>query len=85
MVCPLGVVTIIRLGSRGSIEHSIRYPAGKNVLNPDINKGCPLNKLDTRSMTPGVSILFYTLIFLKLLYVFFYAALRLTFKILHDI
>lgn len=57
VVFPLGVVTKILFGSRGSIEQSIRYPAGKKVLNPDIRSGWPLNSVETRLITPGVSIL----------------------------
>ena len=44
-------------GSLGSLEHSMRYPGGKNVLNPEIKSGWPLNSIDTRSITPGVSML----------------------------
>lgn len=57
VVCPEGVVTLIMLVSLGLLKHSIRYPGGKKVLNPEINVGCPLNSVDTLSMTPGVSIL----------------------------
>lgn len=56
-VVPVGVVTLITSGSFGSVEHSMRYPGGRKVLKPDINSGCPLNNIDTRSITPGVSIL----------------------------
>lgn len=56
VLLPLGVVTMMRLGSLGSTEHSMRYPAGRKVLNPEISCGCPLNSVDTLSMTPGVSI-----------------------------
>lgn len=57
VVVPVGVVTVIGLGSEGSREHSIRYPGGKNVLNPWIKLGWPLNNVETLSITPGVSIL----------------------------
>jgi len=57
VVVPVGVVTRIGLGSDGSNEHSILYPGGKKVLNPWIKFGCPLNSVETRSITPGVSIL----------------------------
>lgn len=36
---------------------SIRYPSGKKVLKPTINSGWPLNRFETRWMTPGVSML----------------------------
>lgn len=32
---------------------SILYPGGRNVLKPTINSGNPLNRFDTRWMTPG--------------------------------
>lgn len=35
---------------------SILYPGGKNVLNPTISSGWPLNRHETRAITPGVSI-----------------------------
>lgn len=57
VVVPVGVVTLIGLGSEGSKEHSILYPGGKKVLKPWIKLGCPRNKVETRSITPGVSIL----------------------------
>lgn len=34
VVVPDGVVTVMVLGSRGSADMSIRYPIGRNVLNP---------------------------------------------------
>lgn len=80
---------MILLGSRGSMEHSIRYPAGRKVLNPEMSKGCPLNNVDTRSMTPGVSILLYNVLVGVYVCVSIHASqdktLRLTFKIFHDI
>jgi len=36
---------------------SILYPGGKKVLNPTISSGWPRNRLETREITPGVSIL----------------------------
>ena len=39
VVVPLGVVTVIMLASDGSIEHSILYPGGKNVLKPCMRDG----------------------------------------------
>lgn len=57
VVVPVGVVTRIGFGSDGSKEHSILYPGGKNVLNPWIKLGWPLNNVETLSMTPGVSML----------------------------
>ena len=54
-VWPVGADTVTLLGSLACT--SILYPGGRNVLNPTINSGCPLNKLDTRLITPGVSIL----------------------------
>ncbi len=57
VVWPEGVVTLIMLASLALLRHSMRYPGGKKVLNPDISVGCPLNRVDTRSMTPGVSML----------------------------
>lgn len=56
MFVPDGVVTRIASGL-SSVPHSIRYPGGKNVLNPWIRAGCPLKRVETRWMTPGVSIL----------------------------
>lgn len=50
-----GVVTIMVLTSE--VEHSMEKPWGRKVLNPSINFGCPLNKDETLSITPGVSIL----------------------------
>lgn len=52
---PIGVVTIIVFGS--DLEQEIENPWGKKVLNPSINFGWPLNKEETLSITPGVSIL----------------------------
>ena len=57
MVLPLGVVTVIKLASNASVVHSIRYPTGRKVLNPWMREGWPLKRVETRSMTPGVSIL----------------------------
>lgn len=57
VVWPEGVVTLIMFASLALLRHSMRYPGGKKVLNPDMRVGCPLNRVDTRSMTPGVSIL----------------------------
>lgn len=57
MVLPLGVVTVIKLASKASVVHSIRYPKGRKVLNPWMREGWPLKRVETRSMTPGVSIL----------------------------
>ena len=34
---------------------SILYPGGRKVLKPTISSGCPLNNMETREMTPGVS------------------------------
>ena len=34
VVVPIGVVTVIVLGSDGSTEISMRYPTGRNVLKP---------------------------------------------------
>lgn len=53
--CPLGAVTDTVPGSLACT--SILYPGGRNVLNPTINSGCPLNRDDTRLITPGVSML----------------------------
>ena len=36
---------------------SILYPGGRNMLNPMMRSGWPLNRLDTRPVTPGVSML----------------------------
>jgi len=36
----------------------MRYPGGKKVLKPWIRFGLPAKSVDTRRMTPGVSILF---------------------------
>ena len=55
-VVPIGVVTLMALGSSPA-PHSILYPGGRNVLKPWIRLGLPANKLETRSITPGVSIL----------------------------
>ena len=57
IMVPVGVVTVIKLASFASVEHSMRYPTGKKVLKPWIRDGCPLKRCDTRLMTPGVSIL----------------------------
>lgn len=34
IVVPVGVVTVMKFASCASVEHSMRYPTGKNVLNP---------------------------------------------------
>lgn len=39
MVLPLGVVTVIKLASKASVVHSIRYPTGRKVLNPWMREG----------------------------------------------
>lgn len=39
------------------MKHSIRYPGGRKVLNPWIRDGWPRKRVETRSMTPGVSML----------------------------
>jgi hypothetical protein len=57
IMVPVGVVTMIKLESCESVEHSMRYPTGKKVLKPWMSDGCPLKRKDTRLMTPGVSIL----------------------------
>ena len=31
-------------------------PGGRKVLKPTMSSGCPLNSIETREMTPGVSI-----------------------------
>ena len=38
---PRGVVTVMVLALRGSVDSSMRYPGGKNVLNPSIRYGLP--------------------------------------------
>lgn len=61
VVIPKGVVTVIVVTPPSAValeeetEHSILYPGGRNVLNPTIKFGCPRNRVDTRSITPGVS------------------------------
>ena len=55
MLEPIGVVTLIALGSL-SAPHSIRYPGGKKVLNPWISSGLPAKSVLTLPITPGVSI-----------------------------
>lgn len=57
VVVPEGVVTVIELGFWASVVQSMRYPAGKKVLKPWMSVGCPWKRFDTRSMTPGVSML----------------------------
>ena len=57
VVVPCGVVTLMAWGSEGSVEHSILYPGGRKVLKPWIKFGWPENRVETRSMTPGVSML----------------------------
>lgn len=39
VVCPDGVVTLIMLASFALLKHSMRYPGGKKVLNPEIRVG----------------------------------------------
>ena len=48
VVVPDGVVTVMVLGSEGSVEVSMRYPTGKKVLKPCMRIGFPLNYLETR-------------------------------------
>lgn len=36
---------------------SILYPGGRKVLKPTMSSGWPLKRLETRLMTPGVSML----------------------------
>ena len=36
---------------------SILKPGGRKVLKPTMRSGWPLNSVDTRSITPGVSML----------------------------
>jgi hypothetical protein len=45
------------MGSLGLLVASIRYPGGRKVLKPVIRFEYPRNKVETLSMTPGVSIL----------------------------
>ena len=42
---------------KGSDGISMLYPGGKNALNPSISSGCAGNNVDTRWITPGVSML----------------------------
>jgi hypothetical protein len=55
VVVPVGVVTVMRLLSLGSRLHSMRYPGGRKVLKPWMRLGCPRKRVETLSMTPGVS------------------------------
>ena len=57
VVVPDGVVTMMVFGSDGSADMSIRYPTGRKVLKPWMRYGLPVKRRETRSMTPGVSIL----------------------------
>lgn len=45
---PDGVVTVITSDDCASEPTSMRYPAGRNVLNPWIREGWPRNKRATR-------------------------------------
>ena len=47
----------ILTGSPGLRGASMRKPGGKKALKPLIKRGFPRNSVETRSMTPGVSIL----------------------------
>lgn len=57
VIVPIGVVTVMVLKSNGSAEMSILYPGGRKVLKPCMRYGFPVKSVETRSMTPGVSIL----------------------------
>lgn len=56
LMVPAGVVTVMTFPSL-PLRHSIRYPGGRKVLKPWMRTGWPRKRLETRSMTPGVSIL----------------------------
>ncbi len=55
-VAPVGIVTVT-LVSCPSWMRSIRWPTGRNTLNPWIREGCPMKRFEMRSMVPGASIL----------------------------
>lgn len=80
----MGVVTVIT-SWRGSDDISIRYPGGKKVLKPPISSECPWKSIDTRWITPGVSMLFVFSHRIPKTRILTAGNLRLTFKFLHDI
>ena len=41
VITPIGVVTVMAPTFRGSLERSMRYPGGRNVLKPCMRSGLP--------------------------------------------